>query len=90
MSSQVSEGGKLNDAASEQGSDRWVEPLLVQVRSAFAGRELMQALFCRSSSSARTADLLRLGSLMAVTMTLHNAPEGFAVRLTPPPQSFHD
>ncbi|KAK9806683.1 hypothetical protein WJX73_007886 [Symbiochloris irregularis] len=33
----------------------------------------------RSSTSARTANLLRLGSLMALTMTLHNAPEGFAV-----------
>lgn len=27
----------------------------------------------------RSAELLRLGMLMAVTMTLHNAPEGFAV-----------
>lgn len=32
-----------------------------------------------SSSAARSADLLRLGFLMALTMTLHNAPEGFAV-----------
>ena len=31
-------------------------------------------------SEARAAELLRLGFLMAITMTLHNAPEGFAVR----------
>ena len=29
-------------------------------------------------SAQRSKDLLRLGFLMAVTMTLHNAPEGFA------------
>ena len=28
---------------------------------------------------ARSAELLRLGLLMALTMTLHNFPEGFAV-----------
>ena len=31
-------------------------------------------------SEARAAELMRLGLLMAITMTLHNAPEGFAVR----------
>jgi zinc transporter ZupT len=28
----------------------------------------------------RPSELLRLGCLMALTMTLHNLPEGFAVR----------
>ena len=30
----------------------------------------------------RSAELLRLGFVMALAMTLHNMPEGFAVRLT--------
>ena len=29
----------------------------------------------------RSAELLRLGFVMALAMTLHNLPEGFAVRL---------
>lgn len=33
-------------------------------------------------SEARAAELMRLGVLMAITMTLHNAPEGFAVGVT--------
>lgn len=35
----------------------------------------------RRTSSSRSAELLRLGLLMALTMTLHNFPEGFAVYL---------
>ena len=31
------------------------------------------------AATARSAELLRLGLLMALTMTLHNFPEGFAV-----------
>lgn len=36
---------------------------------------------CRrlASERLRAAELLRLGLLMALTMTLHNLPEGFAV-----------
>ena len=49
----------------------WVHSLGHMLRNACA--------CCRSSSAARSADLLRLGFLMALTMTLHNAPEGFAV-----------
>jgi ZIP family zinc transporter len=32
-----------------------------------------------AKATRRSSDLLRLGFLMAITMTLHNAPEGFAV-----------
>ena len=40
-----------------------------------------QNLFAvRRAVQARSAELLRLGLLMALTMTLHNFPEGFAVR----------
>ncbi|GAX81348.1 hypothetical protein CEUSTIGMA_g8779.t1 [Chlamydomonas eustigma] len=35
--------------------------------------------FSEMSESEKSANLLRLGLLMAVTMTLHNMPEGFAV-----------
>ena len=31
----------------------------------------------------RSAELLRLGFVMALAMTLHNMPEGFAVRASP-------
>ncbi|KAL3142498.1 hypothetical protein ABBQ38_002824 [Trebouxia sp. C0009 RCD-2024] len=33
----------------------------------------------KRAATARSAELLRLGLLMALTMTLHNFPEGFAV-----------
>ena len=36
------------------------------------------ALSCRVTQ-ARSAELLRLGLVMGLTMTLHNMPEGFAV-----------
>ncbi len=35
------------------------------------------------AAAARSAELLRLGLLMALTMTLHNMPEGFAVHPAP-------
>ena len=35
-------------------------------------------LLCRITQ-ARSAELLRLGLVMGLTMTLHNMPEGFAV-----------
>ena len=31
-------------------------------------------------AAARSTELLRLGFVMALAMTLHNLPEGFAVR----------
>ncbi len=34
---------------------------------------------CRGASKLRSGELLRLGLLMALTMTLHNLPEGMAV-----------
>ena len=43
----------------------------------------MNALLCMCRiAAARSAELLRLGLLMALTMTLHNMPEGFAVRIS--------
>ena len=51
-----------------------------------AGTDVRDIIFqlvflrCRTvTQRTRTADLLRLGLLMALTMTLHNLPEGFAV-----------
>ena len=41
--------------------------------------QLVLSRYRTVAQRTRTADLLRLGLLMALTMTLHNLPEGFAV-----------
>lgn len=51
---------------------RLVQPLLPEVSMHVSAN-------ADKSSISRSAELLRLGLVMAVTMTLHNFPEGFAV-----------
>ncbi len=52
--------------------------LVVQLRGWHRQASQAATVFCRITQ-ARSAELLRLGLVMGLTMTLHNMPEGFAV-----------
>lgn len=51
---------------------------VVQLRGWHRQAPQAATVFCRITQ-ARSAELLRLGLVMGLTMTLHNMPEGFAV-----------
>lgn len=46
----------------------------------YAARDRVASLRAAAATKLRSAELLRLGFVMALAMTLHNMPEGFAVR----------
>ncbi|KAG7668211.1 hypothetical protein Ndes2526A_g01057 [Nannochloris sp. 'desiccata'] len=63
----IADGGDDNNDTNDTSIDRSKEENV----SATSAKD--------AKATRRSSDLLRLGFLMAITMTLHNAPEGFAV-----------